>query len=147
MNKENLYKSIVNKVIDNDVSLPYILNEADFDIDLLKDYNVFTEDELDILLNYEVLTNNTLLTMYFEHPQISTINIEIPNNVKDSLVFLKEQGYSKLGICYDIEAENCFDFEADITINKWINSDTTELEKSAKIISIYKYMLTNPKFN
>lgn len=147
MNKENLYKSIVNKVIDNDVSLPYILNEADFDIDLLKDYNVFTEDELDILLNYEVLTNNTLLTMYFEHPQISTINIEIPNNVKDSLVFLKEQGYSKLGICYDIEAENCFDFEADITINKWINSDTTELEKSAKITSIYKYMLTNPKFN
>lgn len=147
MNKENLYKSIVNKVIDNDVSLPYILNEADFDIDLLKDYNVFTEDELDILLTYEVLTNNTLLTMYFEHPQISTINIEIPNNVKDSLVFLKEQGYSKLGICYDIEAENCFDFEADITINKWINSDTTELEKSAKITSIYKYMLTNPKFN
>lgn len=145
MNKENLYKSIVNKVIDNDVSLPYILNEADFDIDLLKDYNVFTEDEVDILLNYD-LTDNTLLTMYFGHPQISTINIEIPDNVKNALVFLKEQGYSKLGICYDIEAENCFDFEADITINKWINSGTTELEKSAKITSMYKYMLTNPKF-
>ena len=85
--------------------------------------------------------------MYFEHPQISTINIEIPDNVKDALGFLKQQGYSKLGICYDIEAENCFDFEADIIINKWINSGTTELEKSAKITSIYKYMLTNPKFN
>lgn len=147
MNKENLYKSIINKVIDNDVSLPYVLNEVDFDIDLLKDYNVFTEEELDILANYAVLTDNTLLTMYFEHPQISTINIEIPENVKDSLVFLKQQGYSKLGICYDIEAENCFDFDADIIINKWINSRTNELEKSAKITSIYKYMLTNPKFN
>lgn len=147
MNKENLYKSIINKVIKNEVSLPYILNEADFDIDILKDYNVFTEDELDILLNYAVLTDNTLLTMYFEHPQISTINIEIPDNVKDALEFLKEQGYSKLGICYDIEAENCFDFEADIIINKWINPRTNELEKSVKITSIYKYMLTNPKFN
>ena len=146
MNKENLYKNIINKVISNEVSLPYILNEADFDVDLLKDYNVFTEDELDILLNYD-LTDNTLLTMYFEHPQISTINIEILDNVKDVLGFLKQQGYSKLGICYDIEAENCFDFEADIIINKWINPRTNELEKSAKITSIYKYMLTNPKFN
>lgn len=146
MNKENLYKSIINKIIENEVSLPYVLNEADFDIDLLKDYNVFTEDELDILVNYD-LTNNTLLTMYFEHPQISTINIEIPAKVKEALGFLKEQGYLKLGICYDIEAENCFDFEADIIINKWINPRTNELEKSAKITSIYKYMLTNSKFN
>ena len=147
MNKEKLYKSIVNKVIDNDVSLPYVLNEADFDIDLLKEYNVFTEEELDILADYAVLTDSTLLTMHFEHPQISTINIEIPNDVKEALEFLKHQGYSKLGICYDIEAENCFDFEADITINKWINSRTSELEKSAKITSIYKYMCDTPKFN
>ena len=146
MNKENLYKSIINKVITNDVSLPYVLNEADFDIDLLNEYNIFTEKELEILENYDSI-DNTLLTMYFEHPQISTINIEIPDDIDDALYTLKQQGYSNLGICYDIEAENCFDFEADIIINKWINSGTNELEKSAKITSIYKYMLTNPKFN
>lgn len=146
MNKENLYKSIINKVIKNDVSLPYVLNEIDFDIDLLKEYNVFTEEELNILANYD-LTDSTLLTMYFEHPRILSINIEIPNDVKEALEFLKHQGYSNIGICYDVESENCFDFEADITINKWINSGTNELEKSTKITSIYKYMLTNPKFN
>lgn len=83
--------------------------------------------------------------MYFEHPQISMINIEIPNDIKDNLEILTQQDCLKLGICYDIQSENyMYPYNNDgITMDNWINSGTNELEKSTKITSIYKYLLTN----
>lgn len=174
MNNQKIYTNIINKIIKNKIAVPYILHETDTDIDIIKEYDVFTDEELNALNNYD-FKNKELTNIYLNHPQVNEINVRIPNDVKEALKFLQEQGYSKEGICYDVECENCFDYDADITINDWLNDDNIKIiydiessptfdpyeytklnkwltdfnkegEKSFKITKLYEYML-NQKNN
>lgn len=146
MNAHQLYKSIVNKVIEiQSISLPYLFQETDADINIVKEYDIFTDNELKILEFYNPCRDE-LIEDYLKHPKIKNIHITIPDNIKQALLFLKNEGYSPQGICYDIECENCFDYDADIEINKWINENNKQQEKTVKITKLYEYMINNPEF-
>lgn len=146
MNAHQLYESIVNKVIENqNISIPYLFQETDADINIVKEYDIFTDNELKILEFYNPCRNE-LIEDYLNHPKIKNIHITIPDNIKQALLFLKNEGYSPQGICYDIECENCFDYDADIEINKWINENNNQQEKTVKITKLYEYMINNPEF-
>lgn len=146
MNAHQLYESIVNKVIENQsISIPYLFQETDADINIVKEYDIFTDNELKILEFYNPCRDE-LIEDYLKHPKIKNIHITIPDNIKQALLFLKNEGYSPQGICYDIECENCFDYDADIEINKWINENNKQQEKTVKITKLYKYMINNPEF-
>lgn len=146
MNAHQLYESIINKVIENQsISIPYLFQETDADINIVKEYNIFTDNELKILEFYN-LCRDELIEDYLKHPKIKNIHITIPDNIKQALLFLKNEGYSPQGICYDIECENCFDYDADIEINKWINENNNQQEKTVKITKLYEYMINSPEF-
>lgn len=146
MNAHQLYESIINKVIENQsISIPYLFQETDADINIVKEYDIFTDNELKILEFYNPCRDE-LIEDYLKHPKIKNIHITIPDNIKQALLFLKNEGYSPQGICYDIECENCFDYDADIEINKWINENNKQQEKTVKITKLYKYMINNPEF-
>lgn len=146
MQTNPLYKSIVNKLIETqEVSLPYLLQESDVDIDIIKEYDIFTPNELEVLKYYNPWREE-LIVDYFEHPKVKDIQITIPDDIKKALMFLKEQEYSPLGICYDIECENCFDYDADIELNNWINDVNDKSEKPIRITKLYQYMINNPEF-
>lgn len=146
MNAHQLYESIVNKVIENQsISIPYLFQETDADINIVKEYDIFTDNELKILEFYNPCRDE-LIEDYLKHPKIKNIHITIPDNIKQACLFLKNEGYSPQGICYDIECENCFDYDADIEINKWINENNKQQEKTVKITKLYKYMINNPEF-
>ena len=54
MNAHQLYESIVNKVIENQsISIPYLFQETDADINIVKEYDIFTDNELKILEFYK----------------------------------------------------------------------------------------------
>lgn len=146
MNAHQLYESIINKVIKNQsISIPYLFQETDADINIVKEYDIFTDNELKILEFYNPCRDE-LIEDYFKHPKIKNIHITIPDNIKQALLFLKKEGYSPQGICYDIECENYFDYDADIEINKWINENNNKQEKTVKITKLYEYMINNPEF-
>lgn len=146
MNAHQLYESIINKVIENQsISIPYLFQETDADINIVKEYDIFTDNELKILEFYNPCRDE-LIEDYLNHPKIKNIHITIPDNIKQALLFLKNEGYSPQGICYDIECENCFDYDADIEINKWINENNNQQEKTVKITKLYEYMINNPEF-
>lgn len=146
MNAYQLYESIVNKVIENQsISIPYLFQETDADINIVKEYDIFTDNELKILEFYNPCRDE-LIEDYLKHPKIKNIHITIPDNIKQALLFLKNEGYSPQGICYDIECENCFDYDTDIEINKWINENNNQQEKTVKITKLYEYMINNPEF-
>lgn len=146
MNAHQLYESIVNKVIENqNISIPYLFQETDADINIVKEYDIFTDNELKILEFYNPCRDE-LIEDYLKHPKTKNIHITIPDNIKEALLFLKNEGYSPQGICYDIECENCFDYDADIEINKWINENNNQQEKTVKITKLYEYMINNPEF-
>ena len=146
MNVHQLYESIVNKVIENQsISIPYFFQEIDADINIVKEYNIFTDNELKILEFYNPCRDE-LIEDYLKHPKIKNIHITIPDNIKQALLFLKNKGYSPQGICYDIECESCFDYDADKELNKWINENNNQLEKTVKITKLYEYMINKPEF-
>ena len=103
MNAHQLYESIVNKVIKTQsISLPFLFQEIDVDINIIKEYDIFTDNEIEILKYYNPCRDE-LIEDYLKHPKIKDININIPDNIKQALLFLKNEGYSPLGICFDVE--------------------------------------------
>lgn len=102
MNNQKIYTNIINKLIKNKISVPYILHETDTDIDIIKEYDVFTDEELNALNHYD-FKNKELTNIYLNHPQVNKINVRIPNDV------------------------NCFDYDADITINDWLYDDNIKI--------------------
>lgn len=140
MNNQKIYKNITKKLLENKLSLPGILYEINFDIEIVKEYDIFTDEELKVLQNYD-LENPELINTYLNQFPVNHIYVEIPEKVKKALDFLLEQDYSKEGLCYDIECENCFDWEEDITINEWLNKDNIKIIydiESTTIFDAYK---------
>lgn len=145
MNNQKIYKNITKKLLENKLSLHGILYEINFDIEIVKEYDIFTDEELKVLQNYD-LENPELINTYLNQLPLNHIYVEIPEKVKKALDFLLEQDYSKEGLCYDIECENCFDWEEDITIKEWLNKDNIKIIydiESTTNFDAYKYTKIN----
>lgn len=70
MNAHQLYESIVNKVIEiQSISIPYLFQETDADINIVKEYDIFTDNELKILEFYNPCRDE-LIEDYLNHPKI-----------------------------------------------------------------------------
>lgn len=145
MNNQKIYKNITMKLLENKLLLHGILYEINFDIEIVKEYDIFTGEELKVLQNYD-LENPELINIYLNQFPVNHIYVEIPEKVKKALEFLLEQDYSKEGLCYDIECENCFDWEEDIIINEWLNEDNIKIIydiESTTNFDAYKYTKIN----
>lgn len=69
----------------------------------------------------------------------------IPNSIKVAVRDAFAQGYSAFGMCYDWEAQNCFDFSFDYLVNDYLlEGDSKEFTK--RINNIYLYA-SNQKGN
>lgn len=69
----------------------------------------------------------------------------IPDSIKVAVRDAFAQGYSAFGICYDWEAQNCFDFSFDYLVNDYLlEGDSKEFTK--RINNIYLYA-SNQKGN
>lgn len=149
MNNQKIYKNITMKLLENKLSLHGILYEINFDIEIVKEYDIFTGEELKVLQNYD-LENPELINIYLNKFPVNHIYVEIPEKVKKALDFLLEQDYSKEGLCYNIECENCFDWEEDIIINEWLNEDNIKIIydiESTTNFDAYKYIKINNYLN
>lgn len=68
-----------------------------------------------------------------------------PDSIKVAVRDAFAQGYSAFGICYDWEAQNCFDFSFDYLVNDYLlEGDSQEFTK--RINNIYLYA-SNQKGN
>ena len=125
-----------------------MLYEVNFDIEIVKDYNLFTDKELKTLQNYN-LKNPKLINIYLNQFPVNHIYVKIPTKVKKALELLLEQDYSKEGLCYNIECENYFD-EEDIIIHDWLNEDNIKIIydiESTTNFDAYKYTQINNFLN
>lgn len=148
MNKQKIYTNITKKLLENGLSLPGILCKVNFDIEIVKEYNLFTNEELKVLKNYD-LKNPELINTYLKQFPVNHIYIEIPEKIKKALEFLLKQDYSKEGICDNIECENYFD-EEDIIINDWLNEDNIKVVydiESTTNFDAYEYKQINKFLN
>ena len=149
MNNQKIYTNIIKKLLKHNLSVPFILHEVNFDIEVVKEYNLFTDAELKVLKNYD-LKNPELINIYLKQFPVNHIYVEIPAKVKKALKFLQEQGCPIVGICYDIQCENCFDWEEDIIINDWLNEDNIKVVydiESTTNFNAYKYKQINNFLN
>ena len=144
MKNQKIYTNITKKLLKNGLSLPSILCKVNFDIEIVKEYNLFTNEELKVLKNYD-LKNPELINTYLKQFPVNHIYVEIPEKVKKALEFLLKQDYSKEGICdnikvvYDIESTTNFDAYKYTQINNFLNKKHTE--KSFKITKLYEYLI------
>jgi hypothetical protein len=83
MKTQKIYTNITKKLLKNGLSLPGMLYEVNFDIEIVKDYNLFTDEELKLLKNYD-LKNSELINIYLNQFPINHIYVKIPTKVKKS---------------------------------------------------------------
>ena len=120
----NLLNNLVKKWVKCGNALPelvYHLGDGDFEV--IEESNVFDDKELQYLCDKHSYPDGELFAKVFVE-EFGTINIpeEIFNCVKEA----KEKEYTIEGFCIDCYYENCFDYDFDFAVNKWLNDNSED---------------------
>ena len=114
-------KNIVEKWVKYGNPLPelvYHLGDGDFEV--IEDSGVLDDTELQYLIdNYSYPDEEIFATAFLDVFCTFKIPEEIFNCVKEA----KEKELSTAGFCIDCYYENCFDYDEDFTVNKWLHDN------------------------
>jgi hypothetical protein len=101
--------------------LVYHLGDGDFEV--IEESNVFNDEELQYLCDNHSYPDEKLFAKVFVE-EFGTINIpeEIFNCVKEA----HEKEYTTEGFCIDCYYENCFDYDFDFAVNKWLHNNNED---------------------
>lgn len=111
--------------------LVYHLGDGDFDV--IEDSNVFDDKELQYLVdNYSYPDEELFATAFLDEFCTMKIPEELFNCVKE----VHEKGLSTVGFCIDCFYENCFDYDEDFVVNKWL-SDNSDRDVGFLISQLY----------
>ena len=122
-NKEELSK-IINKWTKRGNPLPELVyHMGDGAFDVLEDSDVFDDTELQYLEDNRYPDEEV-----FSHVFIGEFwAVEIPEEIFNCVKEAKEKGYSTKGFCIDCFYENCFDYDFDFTVNKWLHDSNEDI--------------------
>lgn len=101
--------------------LVYHLGDGDFED--VEESGVFNDEELQYLWDNHSYPDEKLFAKVFVE-EFGTINIpeEIFNCVKEA----HEKEYTIEGFCIDCYYENCFDYDFDFAVNKWLHNNNED---------------------
>ena len=130
----NQITEIVTKWVKCGNALPelvYHLGDGDFEV--IEESNVFDEKELQYLVDKCSYPDETVFATAFLEG-FGTINIpeEIFNCVKEA----HEKEYTTEEFCMDCYYENCFDYDFDFAVNKWLK-DNSDRDNGFLISQLY----------
>ena len=120
LTKEELNK-IVRKWIKRGNALPelvYHMGDGDFEVIMGSD--IFDSKELQYLEDNRYQDEEVFAKAFIEEFGTIKISEEIFSCVKEA----KEKGYTTDGFCIDCYYENCFDYDFDFTVNKWLHDSS-----------------------
>lgn len=99
----------------------YHLGGVDFEF--IEESGVFNDEELQYLANnYSYPDETTFATAFLDEFCTMKIPEEIFNCVREA----HEKEYTTVGFCIDCYYENCFDYDFDFTVNKWLHDNSED---------------------
>lgn len=129
---KNLLNNIIRKSIQNGYPIPGLIHDWKCgNLDSMKDLDVFDESELSYLkhtLPDEEQISKTFLSESGE--------IKIPEEIFNCVKEAHEKEYTTEGFCIDCYYENCFDYDFDFVVNKWLK-DNDDRDNGFLISQLY----------
>lgn len=111
--------------------LVYHLGDGDFEV--IEESNVFDDKELQYLVDKCSYPDETVFATAFLD---EFCTMKIPEEVFNCVKEAHEKDYTTECFCIDCYYENCFDYDSDFAVNKWLK-DNSDRDKGFLISQLY----------